>query len=65
MKGDKIMLYNIILKKPRAVTDCFSCPAYNADLKICEGLNKVCFEYDEETSAVIGAEKGEEQHEEN
>lgn len=58
------MLYNIQLQKLRTITDCFSCPAYNKELKICEGIGKICIEWGEDISAVTGEEKGEEKHEE-
>ena len=47
------MLYNINLKKTREITDCFSCHCFNAKTKRCEGIDKVCFEYDEATKTII------------
>lgn len=47
------MLYNIELEKIKEQTDCITCPYYNVPLKLCSGLNKVCFEYDPITQTAI------------
>lgn len=46
-------LYNIKKGKERDETDCFTCERYDRRLKKCNGLNKVCFEYDPKTKTII------------
>lgn len=47
------MLYNTELKKVKAVTDCPTCPHFDKKTKRCNGLNRVCFEYDPTTQTII------------
>ena len=47
------MLYNTSLKKIKEVTDCPNCPHFDKALKKCNGLNKICFEYDDKTQTII------------
>lgn len=47
------MLYDIEKKKVHTDTDCLTCPHYDSNLLICNGLNKCCFEYDKATKTVI------------
>ena len=47
------MLYNINLNRVRDINDCITCPAFNKKTKRCEGIDKVCFEYDEATKTII------------
>lgn len=46
-------LYNITYKRKKEVEDCFTCPAFDKVLKKCNGLDSVCFQYDEKTRTVI------------
>lgn len=47
------MLYNIEQKKIKTALDCCSCTHFDKETKKCNGINKVCFEYDEKTKTVI------------
>lgn len=47
------MLFNIEKKEIFSQAQCLTCSHYNKKLKKCEGLNKVCFEYDEKTKTII------------
>lgn len=47
------MLYNTKLKKVKTVLDCPTCPHFDKRLKKCNGLNRVCFEYDPKTQTII------------
>ena len=47
------MLYNTKLKKVKTLTDCPTCAHFDKKLKKCNGLNKVCFEYDAKTQTII------------
>jgi hypothetical protein len=47
------MLYNIEQKKIKTALDCCSCSHFDKKTKKCNGINKVCFEYDEKTKTVI------------
>lgn len=47
------MLYNTKLKKVKTITDCPTCSYFDKKLKKCNGLNKICFEYDAKTQTII------------
>lgn len=47
------MLYNIETGTIKTNLTCLSCSYFNKKLKKCEGLNKVCFEYDSKTNTAI------------
>ena len=47
------MLYNTAKKKIKVVTDCPLCPHFDKKNKKCNGLNRVCFEYDPTTQTII------------
>lgn len=47
------MLYNKDLKRVIRFTDCLNCEHFDKRLKVCQGANKVCFEYDEKTQTCI------------
>lgn len=47
------MLFNRKENRVRLETDCFTCPQFDRRLKRCNGINKVCFEYDEKTQTII------------
>lgn len=47
------MLYNKNLKKVKASSDCITCPNFDKKLKKCNGIGKVCFEYDEKTKTIF------------
>lgn len=47
------MLYNIKLHKEQSCTDCLKCDCFNHITKKCNGINKVCFEYDKKTMTII------------
>ena len=47
------MIYNIDLKRLTKQTDCITCSKFDKQLKKCNGLNKVCFEYDGKTQTII------------
>ena len=47
------MLYNTKLKKIKTVLDCPTCAYFDKKLKKCNGLNKICFEYDDKTQTII------------
>lgn len=47
------MLYNRDKKRVRVETDCFTCPQFDRRFKRCNGINKVCFEYDPKTRTII------------
>ena len=47
------MLYNTKLKKVKTLTDCLTCAYFDKRLKKCNGLNKVCYEYDPRTMTII------------
>lgn len=46
------MLYNIIKDKVKGMVDCIDCDAFDKNLKKCNGIGKVCFEYDEKTQTL-------------
>ena len=52
------MLYNIKEGKIQDITLCFYCPYFNKTDKKCEGLNTVCFEYDDTTKVIIDGTTG-------
>lgn len=45
------MLYNIEKKKIKDITDCTKCPYFCKGK--CNGIGKVCFEYDKKTHTII------------
>ena len=47
------MLYNTKLKRVKTVQDCPTCACFDKRLKKCNGLNRVCFEYDAKTQTII------------
>lgn len=47
------MLYNTAKKRAKGISDCFTCAQFDKRLKKCNGLNKVCFEYDPNTQTMI------------
>lgn len=47
------MLYNTRMKRAKKVSDCFTCPKWDNKTKSCNGLNSVCFEYDEKTKTAF------------
>lgn len=46
-------LYNKDLKRVITITDCATCPQFDRKLKKCNGIDKLCFEYDEKTKTCI------------
>lgn len=47
------MLYNKDKKKIKSNADCLNCRYFDKELKKCNGIGKVCFEYDEKTNTAI------------
>ena len=47
------MIYNTKLKKIKEPTDCGTCAYFDRRLKKCNGLNRVCYEYDAKTQTII------------
>lgn len=47
------MLYNIKNKKLRTSVDCLYCQHFDKFNKKCNGLGKVCFEYDKKTNKIV------------
>lgn len=47
------MLYNKDLKKVKDGTDCITCPHFDKTKKQCNGIGKVCFEFDAKTRVAI------------
>ena len=47
------MLYNKDLKKITQGADCLNCPFLDTKKKMCKGVGKCCFEYDEKTKTAI------------
>lgn len=47
------MLYNKELKKVKASSDCITCQYFDKKLKKCNGVGKVCFEYDVKTKTAF------------
>lgn len=47
------MLYHNEKKKVQTNIDCLTCPYFNERERKCEGLGKVCFEYDPKTETCI------------
>lgn len=47
------MLYNKDTKKVQTNVDCLKCKEFNKKLKKCNGIGKVCFEYDPKTRTAI------------
>jgi hypothetical protein len=47
------MLYDNYLKREHTRADCLTCEYFDKQLKVCNGLNKKCFEYDEKTKTII------------
>jgi hypothetical protein len=43
------MLYNRELKKVQASSQCITCPHFDKKKKKCDGIGKICFEYDSKT----------------
>jgi len=43
------MLYNKNLKKVQTKVDCQTCQYFDKKKKKCNGIGKMCFEYDEKT----------------
>lgn len=47
------MIFNINTKKVKNDLDCLTCPYFDRYYKKCNGIGKVCFEYDEKTMTII------------
>lgn len=47
------MLYNIEKRNTRNVLDCLTCRFFDKKYKRCQGIGKVCFEYDAKTMTII------------
>lgn len=47
------MLFNKNTGKIKKSIDCLTCPHFDKKLKKCNGLGKVCFEYDSKTMTII------------
>ena len=47
------MLYNVKLKKEHTNLDCPACPHFDKKYKRCNGMGKVCFEYDKITQTIF------------
>lgn len=47
------MLYNKDLKAIRKPIDCITCEKFDKTLKKCNGIGKICFEYDEKLKVAI------------
>lgn len=47
------MIYNIKKKKVKKSVDCLTCPYFDREKKKCNGIGKICFEYDEKTRTII------------
>lgn len=47
------MLYNYKLKKVHTNIDCLTCECFDKKKKKCNGIGKICFEYDEKTKTAI------------
>ena len=47
------MIYNTKLRRIKKATDCPNCAYFDGHLKKCNGINKVCFEYDAKTQTII------------
>lgn len=48
-------LFNTDKMKIHDETDCFTCEQFDKRLKKCNGLNKVCFEYDPDTNLITNS----------
>ena len=46
------MLYNYKLKKVHTNIDCLTCECFDKKKKKCNGIGKICFEYDEKTKTI-------------
>lgn len=47
------MLYNIKLNKIQTTKQCQTCELFDKKRKKCNGIGKICFEYDEKTKTAI------------
>lgn len=47
------MLYNQELRKVQRNSDCLTCSKFDRKTKKCNGIGKVCFEFDEKARIVI------------
>lgn len=47
------MLYNRDFGRVQTNVDCLTCPHFDKENKKCNGLGKVCFEYDKLTMTAI------------
>ena len=47
------MLYNIKDKELKTMNNCVKCAYFDNKTKICNGIGKVCFEYDKKTQTII------------
>ena len=47
------MLFNNELNKVKTSSDCITCLYFDKKLKKCNGIGKVCFEYDGKTKTMI------------
>ena len=47
------MLYNISKSKVTTKVDCLTCQYFDKKKKVCNGLGKFCFEYDDKTRTII------------
>lgn len=47
------MLYNIVKKKVVASADCLTCENFDKFHKKCNGIGKLCFEYDKITNKIV------------
>lgn len=46
------MLFNIEKDAVRTMVDCLECRFFDKNLKKCNGIGKICFEYDEKTKTL-------------
>lgn len=46
------MLFNIEKDAVKTMVDCLECKAFDKKLKKCNGIGKICFEYDEKTQTL-------------
>ncbi len=47
------MLYNYSLDKINTMVDCLTCKAFDKKTKKCNGIGKICFEYDSKTNTMF------------
>lgn len=47
------MLFNRKLNKVKATSQCLTCELFDKKSKKCNGIGKICFEYDDKIQTVI------------